>query len=135
MTLPKFPHCFACGKENPRGLKIPFEVYDQGVRAVFTPDQTLAGYDDTIHGGIISTLIDEAIVWAAYAATERFGVTAELNVRFKKPLPVGTECTITGKLLEDKGRLWILEARVTDPDGDPYATGTGKVIPVSINTS
>ena len=129
MTLPKFPHCFACGKENPRGLKIPFEVYDQGVRAVFTPDQTLAGYDDTIHGGIISTLIDEAIVWAAYAATERFGVTAELNVRFLKPLPIGEPCIIFGRFMEDRRRIWMVESEIAVQGDVIIARAKGKVIP------
>lgn len=130
MTLPEFPGCFVCGLENPRGLHIPFEIEGRGVRAVFTPDQTLAGYDDTVHGGIISALIDEAIVWAAYAATKRFGVTAELNIRFKKPLTVGTECVIKGNMVEDKGKMWMLEASVTDREGNPLAVGTGKVVPL-----
>jgi uncharacterized protein (TIGR00369 family) len=130
MTLPEFPGCFVCGKDNPRGLHIPFEIEENGVRAIFTPDRTLAGYNDMVHGGIISSLIDEAVVWAAYVATGRFGATAELNVRFKKPLTTGIECIIIGRMTEDKGKIWILEASVADKDGDPFAVGTGKVIPI-----
>ena len=130
MTLPEFPDCFVCGKDNPRGLHVPFEIRGKGVRAVFTPDRTLAGYEETVHGGIISSLIDEAFIWAAYAATGRFGVTAELHVRFKKPLTAGSECVITGGMLEDRGRIWLVEARVEDPKGDPFASGTGKVVPI-----
>lgn len=130
MTLPEFPGCFVCGRENPRGLHIPFEIEGRGVRAVFTPDRTLAGYSDTIHGGIVSSLIDEAMVWAAYAATKRFGVTAELNVRFRKPLHAGCECVIEGWMKEDRGRVWVLEAIVADEEGDPFAAGLGKVIPM-----
>ena len=128
-TLPEFPGCFVCGRENARGLRIPFVVDGEEVRALFTPGAELAGYEDTVHGGIISSLLDEAIVWAAFAATGRFGVTAELNVRFRKPLPIGTECTISGKLLEDKGRILIMESCVADGEGSPYATATGKIVP------
>jgi acyl-coenzyme A thioesterase PaaI-like protein len=59
--LPQFSHCFVCGSENQRGLKIKFCLCDEGVEAVFTPDVTHAGYENVVHGGILSALLDEAV--------------------------------------------------------------------------
>ena len=128
-ALPEFPTCFVCGKKNLRGLRIPFFIHEKGVRATFVPDETLVGYENAIHGGIISALLDEAIIWASYAFTKRFGVTAELNVRFLKPLHIGEECTIIGKMIEDRRRLWIVEAKIMDAEGALVAQAMGKVIP------
>ena len=81
-TLPGFPHCFVCGAENPRGLRIPFAAKGDGVEAEYTAESEHVGYEDVVHGGIISALLDEAIIWAVYVSTGRFGVTAELCIRF-----------------------------------------------------
>jgi uncharacterized protein (TIGR00369 family) len=128
---PEFPNCFVCGKDNTRGLRVRFFIDGEGVKASFTPDETLVGYEDTVHGGIISALLDEAIIWAVYAATKRFGVTAEINVRFRKPLPVQEECIVLGRMLEDRGRLWIAEGEILDEEGNLYAGARGKVVPVA----
>ncbi len=131
-SLPEFPGCFVCGRKNERGLKLTFSVENGGVRAEFTPDATLAGYNDTVHGGIVSALLDEAIVWAAYVATGRFGVTAELNIRFLRPLIVGRPCIVSGRLFEDRKKLWKMEAEILDQGGVVVARAMGKVIPQKI---
>ena len=129
MPLPEFPGCFVCGKDNQRGLRLTFHAEGDGIHAAFTPDQTLAGYDDTVHGGIISALLDEAIVWAAYVATGTFGVTAELNIRYRQFLPVNMPCLIFGKMVENRRKVWIVKSEIVHRDGTIYATATGKVLP------
>lgn len=129
--FPEFPKCFVCGKDNTRGLRIRFFIDGEGVKASFTPDETLVGYENTVHGGIISALLDEAIIWAVYAATKRFGVTAEINVRFRKPLPIQEECIVLGRMLEDRGRLWIAEGKIFDEEGNLCARARGKVVPLA----
>lgn len=86
-------YCFACGKDNPAGLKLAFEPSRKGVRAFFTPDKRHQGYKDIIHGGIITTLLDEAMVQAAIRAGLS-PVTAELKVRFKSALMVGQKVEV-----------------------------------------
>ena len=71
------------------------------------------------------------MIWAAYVATSRFGVTAELKVRFRRPLRIHQQCTVEGKLLEDKGKLWVVEARMVDDGGNVIAEAVGKVIPTA----
>ena len=127
--LPRFDNCFVCGGQNPRGLNLPFFGDDDGVTAEFTPDKSLAGYEDTMHGGIISTVLDEAVIWAAFNATGRYGVTAELTVRFKKPVIVERTYIITGRLTDDMSRMWKAEAQLTDESGKVFASAVGKIMP------
>jgi uncharacterized protein (TIGR00369 family) len=128
--LPTYPKCFVCGQDNPRGLRIQFIAKADHVIAEFIPKPFLAGYENVVHGGIISTLLDEAMIWAAYVSRGCFGVTAELTVRFRKPMMVNQSYQIIAKMLDDRKKLWIVEARIVDGKGDLCAAGTGKVMPM-----
>ena len=127
---PMFLDCFVCGIKNPRGLNTKFFIVGDGVKATFTADETLSGYKHSVHGGIISSLLDEAIIWASYAATGRIGVTAELTVRFLKSLSIGKKCTIKGKVVKNRRRLWIAKGEIVDEEGKLCATAIGKVVPM-----
>jgi uncharacterized protein (TIGR00369 family) len=128
--LPTYPKCFVCGQDNPRGLCIQFIAQADHVYAEFVPEPFLAGYENVVHGGIASTLLDEAMIWAAYASQGVFGVTAELTVRFRKPMIVNQHYQIIGKMLEDRKKLWIVEARIVDDKEELYASGSGKIMPM-----
>ncbi len=132
-SFPTFPHCFVCGIDNPKGLHINFSLAENSAKAIFIADETHLGYENAVHGGIISALLDEAIIWACYASTREFGVTAELNVRFKKPLPIHKKCIVEGKMIENRGKLWIAEAKILDERNNFYAKATAKIIPVHLN--
>lgn len=126
--MPDFPGCFVCGTKNPRGLHTPFEPTTEGAKANFVPDVTHAGYEDIVHGGIISALLDEAIIWAVYTGTGQFGVTAELTIRFMNPMRVGRSYTIIGRFLQDRGRILKAEASILDASDSVIARAAGKVL-------
>jgi uncharacterized protein (TIGR00369 family) len=128
--LPTYPKCFVCGRDNPRGLRTQFIAEVDHVFAEFVPEPFLAGYENVVHGGIASTLLDEAMIWAAYVSQGRFGVTAELTVRFRKPMIVNQLYRIIGNMVEDRKKLWIVEARIVDDKEDLYASASGKVMPM-----
>jgi uncharacterized protein (TIGR00369 family) len=128
--LPTYPKCFVCGQDNPRGLRIQFAAEADHVFAEFVPGPFLAGYENVVHGGIASTLLDEAVIWAVYAFYGQFGVTAELTVRFRKPMIVNKSYRIIGDMPDDRKKMWIVEARIVDDKENLYTTGTGKVIPI-----
>jgi acyl-coenzyme A thioesterase PaaI-like protein len=90
----------------------------------------LGGFADVVHGGIIGALLDEALIWGAFAATGRFGVTAELTVRYLKPLRIGDACSIEGLLVEDKRRIWLAESRLFLDNGETLARAEGKIRPM-----
>lgn len=99
-------NCFGCGRLNRHGLHLAFYRLptDTGVWAPFTPLPDHEGYAGLVHGGIISTLLDEAMAWALYAR-EIWAVTARVSVTFRKPVAVGQPTRAIGRLVADRGRL------------------------------
>jgi len=119
--------CFGCGEKNPFGLKLKFNVKEDGVETRFTPKEYHQGYKGIMHGGIMATLLDEALAWAAHAHGIK-GVTAELEIRFKKPVNTGEEIKIEAKILNSKGNIFYGEAIVKNFDNSVLATAKGKIV-------
>jgi uncharacterized protein (TIGR00369 family) len=121
--------CFACGENNPIGLKLKFEKLDGNYIAKFTPQKEHQGYEGITHGGIVSTLLDEAM--ARFAWAEGYStVTAEMTVRFKRPARTGVELTLTGKITGEERRTVLCMAQATDPDGNVVAEATARLVKV-----
>jgi uncharacterized protein (TIGR00369 family) len=124
-------HCFVCGKENPIGLKIEFHentLKNEVEAAVVFPPQ-LQGWQNTVHGGLLATVLDETMIKAAAAAGIKC-VTAEINVKYKKPAFTGTTYRVYGKMLEARGRIISAESRICDTSGQIYALATGKLFKI-----
>lgn len=121
-------YCFACGPKNPHGLVLSFSSSAQGVRALFTPGKTHQGYKDIVHGGIITAVLDEAMV-KAVIQKGLAAVTAEITVRFKSPLMVGETVSVEAKA--DKMGDKLIEASATlirVSDGKMIAAAKGKLL-------
>ena len=100
-------YCFVCGKEKPLGLRLKF-FFDNGkASAEFVPQKVHQGYKDIVHGGIITTVLDEAMVKAALMQGMP-AMSAEIAVRFRNILFTG-EKTVVEALIEKKNRK-IIEA-------------------------
>lgn len=132
-SLPFYPDCFICGPDNPRGLHCRFFRDGEFVRSDFKTECWMAGYAGVVHGGVIGAVLDEAIVWAAYEKTGLFGVTAEILIRFLIPLPVGVLAKVEGRMIENKGKIWVAEGRLLLVDGSVVAKATGKLIPLRMD--
>ncbi len=128
----RFDHaCFGCGDENPIGLHLQFSPTADGVAAAFVPEPAHQGFDNVIHGGIISAVVDEAMAWATTRAGV-WAVTAEIAVRFRNPLAVGEPATVTARVTENRGRVVSTTAELTrDSDGTTIATATATFVRVS----
>src|SRR5512143_1353431 len=83
--LPHTRSCFVCGESNPAGLNLRFKTDGRLVQTHFVPRAEHVGFRQTVHGGLIATLLDEIMVWACAVGTKRFAFSAELNVRFIRP--------------------------------------------------
>lgn len=129
-SLPVFPQCFVCGTDNPYGLQLNFSLHKGKSETTFTGKSTHLGYENIVHGGIISAILDDAIIWAVYASKGSLGMTAELTVRFLKPVPMNKKFLIRGELVQDKGRLWIGRGYMKDRDGKVYAEARAKIVPL-----
>lgn len=122
-------HCVVCGEKNPSGLKLNFELDGNTLKTTFKPDKRYQGYADIVHGGIIGLVLDEMIVNLPWKLGMKV-VTAEYFVRLKKPVMVGEELKFTSRILEEKGRLLIVEAEAEKTDGVVVATAVGKCMKV-----
>ena len=120
--------CFACGPENPIGLRLHFEPgNDGGVRANVTLRPEFQGWRGLAHGGIAMSLLDEAMAHAAGFAGHR-GVTASMNIRFRKPIPLGEPLEVTGDVKWTRRNVLGLGARVTDSEGTVLVEGEGNFV-------
>ncbi|MCX7779790.1 MAG: PaaI family thioesterase [Negativicutes bacterium] len=118
--------CFACGKNNPIGLKLTFREENDRYISTFTAGPEHQGYDNIVHGGIVSTLLDE--ITARYIYHKGLNaVTARLEVRFRHPTPVGQELTITGWVTGQRGRIYELAGQVALSDGTVTAEAKATV--------
>lgn len=121
------PHCVACAPAHPFGLKLDFRDVGGGVvRASFGCSDTFEGYPGNIHGGIISTLLDEAMAICLVFQNLK-GVTAELVVKFKAPVLVNREASVDAKVTRDLYPLFLTEANLVQ-DGVVKATASAKFI-------
>jgi uncharacterized protein (TIGR00369 family) len=126
--LPTYKGCLVCGQKevNPGTLNIRFKVTKEGVETEFTPCTHQEGYKNVVHGGIITAVLDETIGWAVAVQRKKYFVTGELNVRFLRPLRVGTKAIVKGRPVEHKLRYSIAEGEIQDEQGNIYAKAAGK---------
>src|SRR4029077_14864114 len=130
-TLPHTHSCFVCGESNPAGLKLRFETDGRLVRTRFAAAAEHIGFKNTLHGGIIATLLDEIMVWACAVQTKRFAFCAELNVRFIHPVRPGEAVIATGELTSNhRGKLFEASAELSNEAALVLAQATGKYLPI-----
>jgi acyl-coenzyme A thioesterase PaaI-like protein len=122
--------CFGCGDDNPIELRLRFAPDGDGVKASFVPGPEHQGFQDVVHGGIISVVLDEAMAWA----TARAGiwvVTGEMRVRFRQPLKIGELTSVVARVSGTRGRLVTAAAELQlDRDGSPVATSSATFVKV-----
>lgn len=108
-------YCFACGKDNPIGLHMHFEYEKDRAIGSFTPQNEHQGFAGIVHGGILSTVLDEAMAHAIIAAGFK-AVTARMEVQFKKPTSVGSPIGVTSQVVERKGNILQVIAEIKQND-------------------
>lgn len=118
--------CFACGRKNPIGLKLNFREENGIYITEFKPGPEHQSYNGIVHGGIISTLLDEVMVRYLYSLGHH-AVTARLEVRYRRPTPVNRTLTVTGWIVKERGKLYEMIGKVVLPDGSVTAEGKATV--------
>jgi acyl-coenzyme A thioesterase PaaI-like protein len=123
-------NCFGCSPKNPCGLKMEFYVnQDSSVVASWlsAPDH-VSGWGNIVHGGIVSTILDEAMGWAALVILRKLVLSKSLSVEFKKPMFLNTETRVEGSVLESKNdREAIMQATIYDGNNEVCARSTSEV--------
>jgi|SRR5579872_1640728 len=119
--------CFACGMDNLEGLRIAWKIIGNTTSAEFIPDQKYQGWKDILHGGIIATLLDEAMTRLASIVCGG-ALTAEITVRYLSPAPIGETLYIHGEIVKESRKLVEMKASITNASGKIIARSTGKAI-------
>ena len=120
--------CFGCGQGNEVGLKLKFQEIEKGVvQTKIVLSAAYQGYNRVVHGGIVCTLLDEAMAYAAlYSSDPGHVATAWMEVRFLKPVPVGKELTLVGRITQKKRNILETEAEIRSPSEEVLASSVGK---------
>jgi len=119
--------CFICGVENPIGFKASIRVDEQQASSWMKVHLAaeFQGWKDVVHGGILAALLDEACIYACRSRVEQC-VTAELQVRYRKPVPVGSEVEVFGQLVETRKKYLSASAQIKIDD-IVYAEAKAKI--------
>ncbi len=120
-------YCFACGKNNPIGLKLDFKIISNQFIAKTTVDKNYQSYGGVVHGGILTTMLDEAMGGYLFKTGEP-AFTGKLEVRFRKPTPTGEPITIRGWVVSRKRNVVEMKSEITLDDGSVSCEGTAKMV-------
>jgi uncharacterized protein (TIGR00369 family) len=115
--------CYGCGDRNPEGLHIQFDVDGPRVSGRFVPRQAHQGYPGLAHGGIAAAALDEAMGWAMYAYGA-WAMTARMEVKYRRPLPLEEELRISAEVVKVRGRRLEAEAEIRGASGEVLAEAT-----------
>lgn len=122
--------CLVCGLENKLGLQSRFYELDNGeLLAVFTPKNEHQSYPDRLHGGMTTAILDETIGRAIMIKhPKQFGVTVEISVRLKKPIPTHGELRVRGRISRDTSRFFEGSGELLLADGTIAAEAQGRYL-------
>lgn len=131
-TLPcsRNHNCFGCSPVNPSGLRMQFLTDGQAVYSTLKVPEHLCGWSNIVHGGVLSTILDEIMSWAAIHLLKRIALTQSISVEFIKPVLVGGELRAEGRVREAaRPNDALTEGVIYDDRGDACtrATATFKV--------
>lgn len=127
-------YCFVCGLDNEKGLKTRYyEMENEVVVGVCSGDEMHNSYQGRMHGGVISALLDEVIGRAVnIMEPDAFGVTTDLQIKFKMPVPLGETIYSVGKIIKNNRFLFEGIGVLTNNKGQILATGHAKYFKMDI---
>jgi uncharacterized protein (TIGR00369 family) len=124
-------HCFGCGLANPSGLRLRFFIDEAGAIVCHTRlARRFAGPPGHAHGGIIATLLDEAMS-KANRARNILAMTRHLEIDYLRPVPLAVPLTLTARHTEAHSRVHHCAAQIADASGQILATG--KAVFIAVN--
>ncbi len=121
--------CFGCGHSNPRGLQLTFRPREDGVETVYQADEALAGAPGVLHGGIQATLLDEVLGMAIHVARDHRDehyVTAEFQLRYRRPVPTRQRLRVLGRCVRVEGRDAFVEGEILSEAGERLTTAEAR---------
>ena len=122
--------CIVCGTKNDSSLKTDFyDLEGELVVGVFTAKNHHQSYPERLHGGMISAILDETIGRAIQHGNKNvWGVTIDLNVKFRKPVPLNEQLKCVGKIIKETSLSFLGAGFIEDNNGNLLATATAKYV-------
>ncbi len=124
---PTSNRCFVCGRKNPVGLHLDF--YETGPGELVSHiniSEEYQGYPGVVHGGIIAAILDEVTGRVFMQGnSNRFMVTARLDLRYRKPVPVGQDLVVKSRAVRDNGRIAQAAGEIQNLAGETLAEADG----------
>jgi acyl-coenzyme A thioesterase PaaI-like protein len=123
--------CLVCGLKNPFSLRSGFyELENDELLAVFTPNEEHQSYPGRLHGGISAAILDETIGRAIMIKYEEdvWGVTMEFTSRYKKPVPLNEELRVISRITKDTSLVFEGTGEILLSDGTVAVEGRGKYL-------
>jgi uncharacterized protein (TIGR00369 family) len=126
--------CFGCGENNSKGLHLEFQLEtDKSVSSLATVSDMYEGPPGYVHGGIIATLLDEAMS-KAVRAQGFIAMTRHMEVDYLRPVPSASPVRLEGRVVRSEGRKHWVEAKIVGSDATVLASGKGLFIEVRPRT-
>jgi acyl-coenzyme A thioesterase PaaI-like protein len=125
--LRKVQMCFGCGKDNADGLHLKFSREGELFYTEYVAAEKYQGYPGILQGGIISTILDEVMANILHVQGLH-PMTADLQIRFQQPVPIGQKIRYISKITSIRKRLCEVEGWVELPDGKVAARATAKML-------
>lgn len=129
MELEDNRFCFACGMDNPDGLRLDWKIDGHAMTTEFIPPQKYQGWKGIVHGGILATLLDESMTRLAWIVCGA-ALTAEMSVRYRAPARIGEKLYVRGEIVKENRRLIETKATIHGEGGVLLAEAHGKAIRV-----
>lgn len=120
--------CLVCGTENASGLHARFYVLDGGeLLGLFEPREEHQGYPSRLHGGLAAAVLDETIGRAANIDDpDGWGVTVELTVRYRKPVPNDRQVRVLARITRPSKRIFEGTGEIVLDDGSVAVEASGR---------
>jgi uncharacterized protein (TIGR00369 family) len=130
---PEGYNCFACGTANPIGLNLEFYAMGDKVCSDITLGKYHVGWADIIHGGIISTLLDEVMSWTILYCKRIFFVTRKMELKYIKPVQIGVPLVVSGSIVSCEGgdKIITVKGELKDSENTLHAKSRGEFIKIN----
>lgn len=125
-------YCFGCGAENPIGLHLEFAPVEDKVVAKKIVPREYQGYSNVVHGGIVTTLLDEAMGSFIQQKYNEQAMTGRIEIRYKLPTPIDEELKITAWQESQRRNILTMKAQIETSGGKVTAEATAKFAVVSL---
>jgi len=129
MLLDNDNFCFVCGKKNKIGLHLKFKTKGKKTKAVFIPKKEHQGYRNIVHGGILATVLDEAMTRLGYKLGLNT-VTARIEINLRKPAYINKKLLLEGEIIKEEGRKVLAKSVLKNKKKEIVAEAKGILVKI-----